>query len=853
MTIRRRALITMVLLVAAVAIGPRMSLRATAASVAISEYSTGSEMAGQAITSGPDGAVWFAASVPGGYESIGRMCVIVGTPADCSAVGQTAYYPVPTNGAGVMSITAGPDGNLWFTEYVAGKIGRVTLAGQVTEFPLSWNHLGPGAITAGADGNLWFTTDHQVMGRITTAGAITEYPMRGCNGAGVTTGPGGNLWYGESCARVGEMSTAGVDGSQYPLRDQQPNYGGQDIATGSDGNLWYLEDGGDPTADIVARVTPGGGITKFTVSTTGPLHIAAGPDGALWFTDGGSNSVAQLTTHGSVTKYPLPASQTIPGAITEGPFTDADSMWVAIYGHDLARVGVPTPPGFAATEGSARSGAVGTFADADGNTVATAYTATIQWGDGSSSAGAVAGSNPFTVSGFHTYKEEGSYSVSTAVKDSDGASYSVATTATVADAHLSATGSTVQLSGSSYSGVLASFADADPARKARDYAATIDWGDGKVTKGSVASTTGGAFTVSGSHTYVHNFSYPISVVVQDAGGSVGGAAATVVGPLTEDQLALVPPTTSGTFQGVGAEQTGAGSMAAGPDGNIWFTSGSNIGRLTPSGTETLFDASSVGYEAYAIAAGPDGNLWFTEFNGTVVGRITPSGDVTSFQLHEPGTCAPWGNLQRGITAGPDGDVWLLTSCPLSVMRVTPSGFVTDFPVPTTTGQGELQAITAGPDGNLWFTDNENNIVWRMTTSGVFTPFQLPSASYPMGITAGPDGNIWFEEAPGGWTLAGAAVKMTPAGAMTIYNAPCIGYQLTAGPDGKLWFSMRGDCTDAGQVASMTTSGVVTEYPLLTPQGEYSGAGVTAGPVSESTSVWFSERWCQVGRIDTTRT
>jgi len=39
--------------------------------------------------------------------------------------------------AGPIGITAGPDGNLWFTEMVAGKVGRITTAGVVTEFPVT--------------------------------------------------------------------------------------------------------------------------------------------------------------------------------------------------------------------------------------------------------------------------------------------------------------------------------------------------------------------------------------------------------------------------------------------------------------------------------------------------------------------------------------------------------------------------------------------------------------------------------------------------------------------------------------------------------------------------------------------
>jgi hypothetical protein len=51
-------------------------------------------------------------------------------------------------------ITAGPDGNLWVTEFNASKIGRLTPSGTITEFSVPST---PTAITAGADGSLWFT------------------------------------------------------------------------------------------------------------------------------------------------------------------------------------------------------------------------------------------------------------------------------------------------------------------------------------------------------------------------------------------------------------------------------------------------------------------------------------------------------------------------------------------------------------------------------------------------------------------------------------------------------------------------------------------------------------------------
>ncbi len=58
----------------------------------------------------------------------------------------------------MFDITADPDGNLWYTEYDAGKVGRITTDGIATEFSAGIA-LGaqPVNIVTGAEGNLWFT------------------------------------------------------------------------------------------------------------------------------------------------------------------------------------------------------------------------------------------------------------------------------------------------------------------------------------------------------------------------------------------------------------------------------------------------------------------------------------------------------------------------------------------------------------------------------------------------------------------------------------------------------------------------------------------------------------------------
>src|SRR4051794_7303894 len=69
--------------------------------------------------------------------------------------------------------------------------------------------------------------------------------------------------------------------------------------------------------------------------------------------------------------------------------------------------------------------------------------------------------------------------------------------------------------------------------------------------------------------------------------------------------------------------SGPQGIAAGPDGNLWFTQqrSDQIGRITPSGTITEFGVPSNSRPA-GITAGPGGNLWFTQPGTDQIGRIT---------------------------------------------------------------------------------------------------------------------------------------------------------------------------------------------------------------------------------------
>ena len=182
-----------------------------------------------------------------------------------------------------------------------------------------------------------------------------------------------------------------------------------------------------------------------------------------------------------------------------------------------------------ATEGAPFSGVVATFTDPDAAATASEYSATITWGDGFSSPGTITGGGgSFSVTGTHTYAEEGSYPVSVTIVDTDNAANSATThsTATVGDALLAAAGMSLT-SPQSFNGAVATFTDANAGAPASDFTATIDWGDATSSAGTV-SGSGGSYTVSGSHTYAGTGFFIVKVHIVDDGGSTADATTTIL-------------------------------------------------------------------------------------------------------------------------------------------------------------------------------------------------------------------------------------------------------------------------------------------------------------------------------------
>jgi len=525
----------------------------------------------------------------------------------------------------------------------SNAVGTIDLATNAFTFKFTSGGCFDGLAYDGSDDTIWTSPDaSSPVSHYTTAGFLLgSFPVSlgGYGNSGIAVG--GSLLYlandgGQQIYQVNKtFSPAPTLFASFPRRIEDLECDNLTFATGPTpkGAIWSV----DAYDNILnaweipngACVFGGGGSISLTPAVaTNP----AGTDHTVTanVTSGGLPLVGQVVTFSVTgqnagetgTCVPASCASDASGNVTftyhdtNGAGTDtisasfvnasgatqtatATKTWVGDAAISAAGVAV------AATEGAAFSGTVATFTDPDTSATAAEYTASIDWGDASSSPGTISGSaGSFTVSGSHTYAEQGTYTVTVTITDTDNAANqaTATSTATVADAPVTAGALTLSagVEGSSPTTASFSFSDANTGATAAEYTATINWGDASTSAGTVSGGAG-SFTVSGSHQYAEEGTYTVTVTATGDGtdsATATGSAIVADAPLTS--ACAMPSLTTQAFSGKTATFTDASSTGTLSDFSAsinWGDSSTSAGTIAGGPGTTAYTVS--GSHTYA--------------------------------------------------------------------------------------------------------------------------------------------------------------------------------------------------------------------------------------------------------------
>jgi hypothetical protein len=388
------------------------------------------------------------------------------------------------------------------------------------------------------------------------------------------------------------------------------------------------------------------------------------------------------------------------------------ATWVEHW--TLAVVHTPpivTPPvNQTGTEGLSVTVNLGSFTDPDSSP----YSVDVNWGDGSSHDTFNQGSDGSLGSRPHTYAEEGAKTVTVTVTNSANQSDSKTFTINVADAALSPSIATVNGSENVAlnSVAVATFTDLGGAEPTGDYSATINWGDGNASAGTVQSDGAGGFIVLGSNTYAEEGTYAITVTIShdSAGSFTANSTAVIADAALTATGTTISETTGAPFTDTVATFTDANPVLDLGDfsARINYGDGSPPVAAVVSQAGTTFNVASDGTFSYAVAGTYTMTVTITDVGGSTAtatgtaivtdggGGGGGGGGARVFRGHTPSAIAmPFGNPPGGSAVGTE---WSYRGPGQPVRSAVPQYGQGLRVIPGPTEQGV--AVLAGPSGSL---------------------------------------------------------------------------------------------------------------------------------------------------------
>lgn len=339
---------------------------------------------------------------------------------------------------------------------------------------------------------------------------------------------------------------------------------------------------------------------------------------------------------------------TVTTTLTDKASGTATATTTAIENVASALSVAPTSATLAATEGKEVNGVLALINDPVTTEPASNFLATIDWGDGASTAGTVSGAaGNYSVVGSHTYADEGMYTVMITAQEADAPSSSATMStfvASVADSDRlvgAAAAPIAATEGSVYTGTaLATFQDSGyPDNDVGDFVASINWGDGTTAIGTISTANEGVFTVSSNHIYGDEGTYTVTVTLTDSAPGTAAATVTTTATVAEgDTLAAAPGMVVGATEGIAFN--GAVATFTNGDGNnapADFTSNIDWGDGTTSaGTVSEATTTSLDMQSQpGDSIGGGATYHYTTATGNFNVWHGPNDNMVAFSYNDP--------------------------------------------------------------------------------------------------------------------------------------------------------------------------------------------------------------------------
>ena len=352
-----------------------------------------------------------------------------------------------------------------------------------------------------------------------------------------------------------------------------------------------------------------------------------------------------------------------------------------------------TPATLSATEGVSFTAAVATFTDSDPNGTLNDYTATINWGDGSTTpATIITNSNGFTVDGTHTYLVTGAELVTVNITDQGGATTTAHSTINVSS-DLSATGANIStVENTLFTKTIANFTAANPNAV---LSATINWGDGTLaTTGTIINNGGGSYSVQGTHTYVEDGANPVTVTITDSNANVSTTASST-DTTTESPISTTNGGNLNATEGAATTLTVATFTDPANEGTSAYTANINWGDGTTSaGLISLSNGTYSIQGTHTYLEEGSHSITTTIVDDTANATATANITIADAALHA-----------TGATTFTETQGSAFTAALATFTDADPNGTLTDYTATITWGDGTTSGATIlAKPGNVFEVD-----------------------------------------------------------------------------------------------------------------------------------------------------